>query len=60
MIERMIGGHNSGYWVLVASGLYMAVYACFTDYFIDESDSPPMSEEDKERYALKATKVTRP
>ena len=56
----MISGHNSGYWVLLAFGLYMAIYACFADYFIDESDSSPMSEEDKQRYALKATKVTRP
>jgi hypothetical protein len=45
---------------MVLLGLYLAVDACYADYFVDESDSAPMSEEDKERYALKATKVTRP
>lgn len=60
MISRILNGPNSGYAVLVVGGLSLALYACFTDYFVDESESSPMSEEDKERYALKATKVTRP
>ncbi len=60
MIERTFHGSNAGYIVLVLAGFYLAGAAWLTDYFIDETDSPPMSEDYKERHALKATKVTRP
>ena len=60
ILDRLSSGPNSGYFVLLVAGIFCAANACIADYFVDESDSPPMSEADKEQYGLKATKVTRP
>ena len=60
ILDRLTNGPNAGYFVMFVAGIFCAVSACFADYFVDESESVPMSEGDKEKYALKATKITRP
>ena len=58
-MDRLFHGPHSGYVVMLAAGLFLAIRSCFVDVFIDESESAP-SEVARERQGLKATKVTRP
>jgi hypothetical protein len=59
LINRLLNGPHTGYWIVLVGALALAVSACFTDIFIDESESAP-TEESRQRWGLKATKVTRP
>lgn len=59
LISRLFNEANSGYFFLFAVGVFGAVRSCFVDVFSDESDTP-LPEAERERYGLKATKVTRP
>ncbi len=56
---RFFQGPHSGYIVVLVPALCLAVRSCFVDVFIDETDSPP-SDAAREKWGLKATKVTRP
>ncbi len=56
---RLFHGPHSGYIIMVALSLYLAISVCFTDVLIDESETAP-SEEAREKLGIKMTKVTRP
>lgn len=50
---------HPGYIVFIGVAMFCAIWACFVDIFIDESESSP-SEFAREKRGWKATKVTRP
>jgi hypothetical protein len=58
-MDRIFHGQHSGYIPFVAVALFLAVSSCFAEVFIDESESAP-SEYAREKWGLKATKITRP
>lgn len=55
---HLFHGPHSGYLLVLVGALGLAVYSCFVDIFIDESESAP-SEEARQRWGIKATKTTR-
>ncbi|OJV43327.1 MAG: hypothetical protein BGO25_08245 [Acidobacteriales bacterium 59-55] len=59
IVDRLFHGPHSNYLIVLVVAVVLAIRLCFVDIFIDESESPP-SEEARERWGLKATKVTRP
>jgi hypothetical protein len=58
-MNRLFHGPHSGYLIVFGVAVVLAIRSCFVDVFIDESESPP-TEEARERWGLKANKVTRP
>ena len=60
MLQRMLFGPNSGFLVIAAIAFYLAISSLSADVFLDESESAPLSDEERQLHGLKATKVTRP
>jgi hypothetical protein len=56
---HLLHGPHSGFIILLVFGILGMIYACFTDVFIDGSESGFTAEGIANR-GLKATKITRP
>ena len=59
IVNRLFHGPHSNYLFIAVIAIALAIQSCFADVFIDESESPP-TEDARERWGGKATKVTRP
>ena len=59
LMFRLFHGPHASYFDLLVVAILLAIGACLSDVFIDESESS-YSDDDRERHGWKATKYNRP